>query len=137
MNEGDSLVVGESTYRYSGVFSEILSNRFGCDSVITINLTIKENVPVNVGNSFLTKHSNIFIYPNPADKYIHIRIENITGKYRIKLISADGRLVYTKAGISYFESHIETIVTKGFSRGIYTLAIESMGFPVFKKIVLR
>jgi len=41
---GDSVVVGNSVYKISGSFSDVLSNEFGCDSTVYLNLTVN---PVN------------------------------------------------------------------------------------------
>jgi len=38
--EGDSVVVGPSVYRTTGVYTDVLVNRYGCDSVVTLNLTV-------------------------------------------------------------------------------------------------
>ncbi len=41
---GDSFIVGNSVYKSSGNYTDVLSNQFGCDSVIYLNLTVN---PVN------------------------------------------------------------------------------------------
>ena len=42
--QGDSILVGNSVLKESGIFTEMLINRFGCDSLITVDITVN---PVN------------------------------------------------------------------------------------------
>ena len=65
--QGDSILVGNSVFKESGVFTEMLTNYFGCDSLITIDLTVNsvnetlldvilcEGESIRVGNSLYTE----------------------------------------------------------------------------------
>jgi len=62
--EGESFSVGSSTYTSSGDYTDLLVNVHGCDSVVTLNLTV--NLPSNTplieticeGESFMVGDSN-------------------------------------------------------------------------------
>ncbi len=46
--QGDSILVGNSIFKESGIFTEMLNNRFGCDSVITIDLIVNPVHEINI-----------------------------------------------------------------------------------------
>ncbi|MFV0266361.1 MAG: hypothetical protein ACK5HT_04420, partial [Draconibacterium sp.] len=38
--EGESISIGDWTYSETGIYTQTLSNQFGCDSVVTLHLTV-------------------------------------------------------------------------------------------------
>lgn len=60
--EGDSIIVGNSVHKKSGVYSEMLSNIYGCDSLVTLNLTVNPIYEVFV-NKTICSGDSIFIGP--------------------------------------------------------------------------
>ncbi len=38
--EGDGVTVGNSVYKETGIYNEVLKNKFGCDSLVTLDLTV-------------------------------------------------------------------------------------------------
>ena len=46
--EGESFVVGTSVYTMTGMYTDIFTNQFGCDSIINLDLTVISNAPNNI-----------------------------------------------------------------------------------------
>ncbi len=84
----DSFTLNGQTYYQSGVYSQIIPNYLGCDSIITLDLSL--NFTGIEENTFLTLNS--VLYPNPAMDYINLEglsdsnfiIENILGQACLK-----------------------------------------------------
>jgi len=46
--EGDSIVIGTSVYKSTGSYTDVLSNRFGCDSTVYLTLTVNPTQAVDI-----------------------------------------------------------------------------------------
>ena len=44
---GDSVIVGNNTYKVSGIYKDVLQNQHGCDSIVVTDLTVKAAQTVN------------------------------------------------------------------------------------------
>jgi uncharacterized protein YjdB len=72
----DSVLINGIKYTQSGVFNQIIPNSNGCDSTITINVTIKQNnLSINEVNF------GIKYYPNPFNEYLIIDNNSNENKY--------------------------------------------------------
>ena len=49
--DGESVVVGNSTYTLSGTFTDTLANSYGCDSIMIIDLTVSNPVGIISANA--------------------------------------------------------------------------------------
>jgi len=81
----DSYTLNGQTYTTSGSYTQVLTNAAGCDSLLTINLTLdftglEENVNLNWK-----------LYPNPASDYTTIAIKEALMGSAIVLYDAFGR----------------------------------------------
>jgi hypothetical protein len=81
----DSYTLNGQTYTTSGSYTQVLTNAAGCDSLLTINLTldftgIEENVNLNWK-----------LYPNPASDYTTLAIKGALMGSAIVLYDAFGR----------------------------------------------
>jgi hypothetical protein len=81
----DSYTLNGQTYTTSGSYTQVLTNAAGCDSLLTINLTLdftglEENVNVNWK-----------LYPNPASDYTTLAIKEALMGSAIVLYDAFGR----------------------------------------------
>jgi hypothetical protein len=45
---GNKVIVGDSTYTHTGIYTNVLLNAHGCDSIVVTNLTVKTPVNTNV-----------------------------------------------------------------------------------------
>src|SRR5690606_27169858 len=72
----------------SGVYMDTIINAAGCDSVLTINLTV-----AYTGVDEL-HHELIRGYPNPASQTLHLKgLEQLEGVHRMTIVNALGQSV--------------------------------------------
>ena len=106
--------VNGQTYSQSGVYTAAIPNALGCDSTITLNLSISYS-----GISELDE--NINIYPNPTNGNITLEVSSeLVGKrYSIRDFSGrtirDGKITSTQ----------EQIDLQNVARGAYYLSIDN------------
>ncbi len=81
----DSYTLNGQTYTQSGTYTQVLTNAAGCDSTITLNLTL------NFTN--ITEYGNLFqISPNPATNNVTISTQE--ARYDdFTLLDAQGRII--------------------------------------------
>ena len=85
--EGGNVIIGGNTYDSEGTFIDSLMNSQGCDSILTINISVNPNgIP-------LSSLSSIKVYPNPSFGSITIELEDI-GNKEIKILNILGEEVY-------------------------------------------
>ncbi len=48
---GESIIVGDSVYNVSGIYTNLLTNRFGCDSLVTLDLTVNPSYKIILENT--------------------------------------------------------------------------------------
>jgi len=81
----DSYTLNGTTYTQSGTFTQVLTNAAGCDSTITLNLTLSFT---GLGDPL----QGIRIFPNPANDVLQIESTSaFNGVFRI--YDATGRMV--------------------------------------------
>jgi hypothetical protein len=81
-----SYTLNGQTYTQSGTYTQVLQNAYGCDSTITLNLTISSSV-INELNGEI-----ISIYPNPASNLININYNSKIDK--VEILDAKGSVVF-------------------------------------------
>ncbi len=108
-----------------GAVKDTLANEFGCDSIITINLTLTpiknqvndENTGIDQG-----ERRHLKAYPNPvkAGSMLTIqRSETQKPSQEVKLLNSRGQIV--KRAKLQKEQQVSRINTSGLSKGIYLL----------------
>ncbi|MDG1333478.1 MAG: T9SS type A sorting domain-containing protein [Crocinitomicaceae bacterium] len=117
---------GDETYTQSGTYMDTILNSNGCDSIITINLTV-EYTDLEELNT-----SNISVYPNPTSGMVHLEgIDELTGVASIQIFDSRGRLVATLDEVT------ETLNLHGVESGTYLVMIHHENgterIPVVKK----
>lgn len=91
------------TYSQSGIYTQVIPNANGCDSTITLNLTIN-----SAGINEISQ-TNFNIYPNPTKNQFHIDYHGQINK--LEIIDAKGAKVYiSEEGTKDYilSSHIQT-----------------------------
>ena len=103
--------VNNQTYTQSGIYTDTLVNAAGCDSILTLNLSMEYT------GLFDGKQLNAYISPNPVkDQFVLHGATNLTA---LNLLDVQGKLVQTfdvqqdefslsnlKPGIYFLELHI-------------------------------
>ena len=94
----------------------------GCDSIISLNLTIVNTVGLNSQATL----SNVQVYPNPTSGKLTIDAKNFEG---VEVYDTSGRLI--------IKSELKTIDLEEQSKGLYLLKVNANGttqeFKVFKE----
>ncbi len=136
--KGDSVVVGSRVFDTPGIYTEILNNRYGCDSVVTLDLTVEDTLQVFVPEQ-VTQEDGIGmdIYPNPARTYVNIKISGAKGDYRLKILSSEGKTIYIGQGEIVDAWHIERLGLHRFSHGYYSVVVESGGKRAVRHLIIR
>ena len=133
----DSIVINSSTYTWnyatftvSGTYKDTLVNANGCDSIVTLKLTL--NSTAGLTTKLLEK--GLSIYPNPSSGILNIDIAdvNVTVK-RVTILNILGKEVFRKENL---QSN-STIDLSSLPKGIYFVHINSEYETVTKKIIME
>ena len=91
----------------------ILTNNNNCDSVVFLNLTIKNSSFIDVN-----KNNEIKLFPNPSSEKITIELEGIEAM-DVSLLNSQGKILLQKSG--QFDEY--DINLTSYTAGIYFLRI--------------
>lgn len=114
----DSYTLNNQTYTQSGTYTQIIPNAAGCDSTITLNLTLSFS-----GIDELL--SSIKLYPNPTTGKITLE-GNFIEQTKFSIKDAIGKEVLNGVLIN---SDINTIDLENIARGSYNLLIDEFEIP--------
>ena len=111
----DQYVLNGETYTASGTYMQTLTNAQGCDSIITLNLTL--------GFTGLEENDLLSInyYPNPTKSVLNINITTLNEALTLEIFSADGRLIKT---ISLQDQNNQLDVSE-LASGNYMVSVKS------------
>jgi hypothetical protein len=106
------------TYTQSGTYTQVIGNVFGCDSTITLILTINTS-------GIEELHQNIQVYPIPTRDLLTIeRLESSIQTYMIS--DATGRII-TEGKLT---EKVSIIQLGAFAPGFYSIKIGELTHPV-------
>ena len=80
----------------------------------------------NNGNQIITSSAQVGVkaYPNPFASYVEVNVTGgAAGEYKLTLVDAAGRIVWTKSGTKTAGAFQQTINTSALQRGIYLLKV--------------
>ncbi|MFK8038626.1 MAG: LamG-like jellyroll fold domain-containing protein [Crocinitomicaceae bacterium] len=83
----DEYILNGEIFTASGTYTQVTSNADGCDSTITLNLTLGFT-GVNE-----TENKLIQFYPNPINSILNIQLNNYSNELELYLYANDGRLI--------------------------------------------
>lgn len=113
--------INGQTYTQSGNYTSVIPSANGCDSIITLNLTL------NFTGINQLQNTEIVIFPNPTNDQLTISTnESVIGKEYL-IVDQVGKLVNKGCLINANT----TLSLNGLSNGIYTLQIEGKGRKTF------
>ena len=115
----DSYTLNNQTYTQSGTYTQIIPNAAGCDSTITLNLTLSFS---GIDEIF----SSIKIYPNPTIDKITIE-GNFINPTKFSIRDAIGKEVLNGILIN---SDKNTIDLENIARGSYNILIDENKIPL-------
>lgn len=106
--------INNQTYTQSGTYTTVISNAAGCDSTITLDLTMQFT---GIGEN---EANYLAVYPNPTTSLLTIDGEWIENKKYV-LFDIQGKVVLNGT----FKTNKETLDLKNIARGQYMLNAES------------
>ena len=115
----------------SGTYLDTLVNSFGCDSFLTLILTVNPVLGISSLNPV-----KVEIFPNPAREilYIHSDVLKATSSI-LRIYSEDGKLVYDQ--VRRERMNPISIPLTAWSRGIYILEIQNESEITKKRFVIE
>lgn len=125
---GDSILIGNNFESSTGIYSDSLINSFGCDSVITTNLTVEVNSAIEQHN--LNKFT---CFPNPTNG--EITITSLKSNIKIQSINvynSFGKLVYKASDLNTSKINLSHL-----PKGFYQLNINEGNINERLKIILQ
>ena len=115
--------VNNETYTESGTYTAVIPNAAGCDSTITLDLTL-EFVGLNKNES-----SYVAVYPNPTHNSFILSTKDMINM-NFTLVNIQGKVVLT----GKIESSEDKVDISNLSRGQYNLVFEDESIPVVSVI---
>ena len=115
----NSLTLNGQTYTTSGTYTQIIPNQAGCDSTITLNLTMNYT-GIEENNS-----NYISIFPNPTTTNVAVTIPKEMIGQRYTLVSATGKVLLDEL----VKQTTTTINLEQLAQGTYFLQIGNLKNP--------
>lgn len=132
INQGDTLLFNELAYTQAGTYPLVLSSVNGCDSTVTLYLSVS-SVPDTTQGLNEYKMNKINIYPNPTKENIVIDLSSIKENIDIYLYDASGKMVKSYDdihGLQLFNINLSSLPS-----GTYYLTIKSSSIFKQTKII--
>jgi hypothetical protein len=114
----DSYTLNGQTYTQSGTYTQVITNAAGCDSTITLNLTLSFTGLDELSHS-------IRVYPNPASEELTIESSSAL-KGEFILFDAAGRNVL-EGGLT---GTMTRITLDGIASGFYSIQLNNESLPL-------
>lgn len=111
----DLYTLNGQTYTQSGTYTQIIPASNGCDSVITLNLTL------NLAELEQEENTIFTIYPNPASEQITIKIDEMFIGKSYQIHDQVGKLIL-KGDLTEINTSLSL---NGFADGVYSIQIEN------------
>jgi hypothetical protein len=114
----DGYTLNGILYTQSGTYTQTLTNAAGCDSTITLDLTL--TVGIEEGTL-----ADVSLYPNPTSESFTVKTSiPVYGSYSV--VDAQGKLVF-EGEMTGTETHVNI---SSVARGIYYLRIPELSEPL-------
>lgn len=130
----DSITAGETYTQYgfnesaAGTYTQNLTTVNGCDSIITLHLTVLTGVNEYNGMDFS-------VAPNPAHDYVVVSVKNAHEEMVVDLLDISGRVLRTQR-LAAGESTLR-LERGNLPNGIYMLRLTSHGQKQTRKVIFR
>jgi hypothetical protein len=117
-NAIDSYNLNGQTFTQSGTYTQVVANALGCDSTITLNLSLSFS-GLNELLSFVK------VYPNPTSGKIFIECD-FSQQTKFIILDAIGKEVFNGT----INSGVNSIDLDNLTRGTYNLLIDKNNIPI-------
>lgn len=122
-NSDGYYIWGDSTYTRNGDYVQIFTSTTGCDSIVTLHLTI------DVGIEDHNNNETVLIYPNPTSTYLYVE-GRLSPILNVAIYDLQGRLV----GSHKCNEQRVKLSTSDLSAGEYILKITTAEGTITRKI---
>ena len=126
INEGETYEENGFSESEAGTYVHTLQSEFGCDSVITLNLTVNSSLNDVVANAI-----EVSLYPNPANAYTMLKVEGLKEQTPVYLFDIQGRKL--KEYIMNIGQETLRIDLGDLPKGVYTIMLGN----VTKKLIVE
>ena len=126
INEGETYEENGFSESEAGTYVHTLQSEFGCDSVITLNLTVNSSLNDVVANAV-----EVSLYPNPANAYTMLKVESLKEQTPVYLFDIQGRKL--KEYIMNIGQETLRIDLGDLPKGVYTIMLGN----VTKKLIVE
>ena len=126
INEGETYEENGFSESEAGTYVHTLQSEFGCDSVITLNLTVNSSLNDVVANAV-----EVSLYPNPARAYTMLKVEDLKEQTIVYLFDIQGRKL--KEYIMNIGQEALRIYLGDLPKGVYTVMLGN----VTKKLIVE
>ena len=116
INEGETYEENGFSESEAGTYVHTLQSEFGCDSVITLNLTVNSSLTDVVANAV-----EVSLYPNPANAYTILKVEGLKEQTPVYLFDIQGRKL--KEYIMNIGQETLRIDLGDLPKGVYTIML--------------
>ena len=116
INEGETYAENGFSESEAGTYVHTIQSEFGCDSVITLNLTVNSSLNDVVANAV-----EVRLYPNPAKSFVTLEFEALKENTLLQILDINGRRVRTldlKAGVETLRIDLGDL-----PKGVYTIMV--------------
>jgi hypothetical protein len=111
----DSYTLNGQTYTASGTYSQVLTNAAGCDSLLTLNLTLDFTGLQEIVDA------SLLVYPNPAQDLIFLAVDPDLIGSNVMICDALGRIIL-ETTLHKEETGIDL---REFTSGTYSIKVGS------------
>ncbi|MES2287916.1 MAG: PKD domain-containing protein [Bacteroidota bacterium] len=87
--------------------------------------------------SAIMLNAAVTVYPNPAKDNVTIEFSALTENAQLKIVNVLGQTVYNEIIIASSGKKVKQINTSNFTKGVYTVVIETSSEKVLKKLVVN
>ncbi len=119
INDGESFSYAGMTFDSTGTYTSTLVADNGCDSIVTLNLTVLLSTEEEWRGKLIT-------YPNPSNGVVNIAFENqnnFTGDFSLNVFDSKGALIYNESGfLNAGNSNFNTKLNE-LNNGIYSVRL--------------
>ncbi len=116
INEGETYEENGFSESEAGTYVHTLQSEFGCDSVITLNLTVNSSLNDVVANAV-----EVSLYPNPARAYTMLKVEGLKEQTTVYLFDIQGRKL--KDYVLNAAQQTLRIDVSDLPKGVYTIML--------------
>ena len=116
INDGETYEENGFSESEAGTYVRTIQSEFGCDSVITLNLTVNSSLNDVVANAV-----EVRLYPNPAKSFVTLEFEALQENASLQILDINGRRVRTldlKAGVETLRIDLGDL-----PKGVYTIML--------------